>query len=132
MAEGIVDHFQNLGVPIFGPTKAAAQIESSKVFSKGLMQKYCIPCASSRAFSNYQEAVVYVKQQTPPVWIKADGLAAGKGAIFGESIPDALEIIKSLMESKSLGAAGESVVIEECLQGREMSTFVFSDGHTIA
>jgi len=132
LADGIVDHFQSLSIPVFGPTKGAAQIESSKVFSKGLMHKYGIPCARSEAFSDLQKAIDYVKQQIHPVWIKADGLAAGKGAIFGESVADSLEILKSLMESKSLGAAGTSVIIEECMEGREMSTFGFSDGHTIA
>ncbi|MFC2014916.1 phosphoribosylamine--glycine ligase [Chloroflexota bacterium] len=131
LAEGIVDRFQSLDIPIFGPSKAAAQIESSKVFSKALMQKYGILCARSAAFSDFQKAADYVKQQAPPLWIKADGLAAGKGAIFAESIPAALEILQNLMQSKSLGAAGDSVVIEECMQGPEMSTFAFSDGHTV-
>ncbi len=132
LAEGIVDRFQSLGIPIFGPTKAAARIESSKVFSKGLMQQYGIPSASSASFSDYNEAVDYVKQQTFPVWIKADGLAAGKGAITAESVPAALEILQNLMKAKSLGTAGDRVIIEESMQGREMSVFIFSDGHTVA
>ena len=132
LADGIVDHFQALGIPIFGSSKRATEIESSKVFAKELMRKYNIPCARSAAFSDYQEAVDYVNQQILPLWIKADGLAAGKGAIIAESISSALETLQSLMESKTLGAAGDRVIIEECLQGREMSAFVFSDGDTVA
>jgi phosphoribosylamine--glycine ligase len=131
LADGIVDHFQTIGIPIFGPTKAAARIESSKVFSKALMQKYGIPCARSESFSEYDQAREYVQQQSPPVWIKADGLAAGKGAIIAESFSSALETLRSLMESKTLGSAGERVVIEECLSGNEMSSFAFTDGKTV-
>ncbi|MEE8419105.1 MAG: phosphoribosylamine--glycine ligase [Dehalococcoidales bacterium] len=132
LAAGIVDLFEKIGIPVFGPTKAATRIESSKVFSKDLMRKYSIPCARSAAFTDFKQATDYVKKQPPPLWIKADGLAAGKGAIFAESVPHALEILYSLMELKSLGAAGESVVIEESLSGREMSVFAFSDGKTVA
>ncbi len=131
LADGIVDHFQNLGIPIFGSTKRATEIESSKVFAKELMQKHGIPCARSASFSDYGKAKEYIEQQTPPTWIKADGLAAGKGAIFADSIPEALEVLHNIMEAKKLGAAGDKVVIEECLHGREMSSFVFTDGETV-
>ena len=131
LAEGIVDHFQDIDIPIFGPTRQAAQIESSKVFAKELMQRYGIPCARSASFSDYSRAKEYIEQQTPPVWIKADGLAAGKGAIIANSIPEAFEVLNSVMMAKTLGAAGESVVIEECLSGREMSSFTFTDGKTV-
>jgi phosphoribosylamine--glycine ligase len=127
----VVDHFQALGVPVFGPTKQAAEIESSKVFSKELIQKYGIPCAKSVAFSDYEEAKYYVEQQLPPVVIKADGLAAGKGVVVAESVSQALETLARFMEEKSLGASGDRVVIEEHLSGREMSTFVFTDGNTV-
>jgi len=93
LAEGIVDHFQNKGIPVFGPTKQATQIESSKVFAKELMQKYNIPCARSVIFSEYTLAKEYIKQQTPPIVVKADGLAAGKGVIVAESIPEAQDAI---------------------------------------
>ena len=132
LANGIVDRFHGIGIPIFGPTKAAAQIESSKVFAKELMQQYKIPCARSASFSSYAQANKYVGQQTPPLWIKADGLAAGKGAIFAGSTPEAAEILHNLMEMKILGAAGDKVIIEECLSGREVSAFVFTDGVTVA
>jgi phosphoribosylamine--glycine ligase len=131
LAAGVVDHFQALGVPVFGPTKKATEIESSKVFSKELMHKYDIPCAKSVAFSDYEEAKRYVERQSPPIWIKADGLAAGKGAVIAESVPQALEILTRFMEEKSLGVSGERVVIEEHLSGREMSAFVFTDGDTV-
>ncbi len=126
-----MDHFEKIGIPVFGPTRAAAQIESSKVFSKELMGKYAIPCARSAAFTDFKQAADYVKKQVPPLWIKADGLAAGKGAIFAESVSHALEALYSLMELKSLGVAGERVVIEESISGREMSVFAFSDSKTV-
>ena len=116
---------------IFGPTRAAAQIESSKVFAKELMQKYNIPCARSVSFSEYKKAKEYLQKQTPPVVVKADGLAAGKGVIVADSIPQALEALSSIMESKTLGSAGDRVIIEECLSGKEMSAFAFTDAHTV-
>ena len=131
LADGIVDHFQTLGIPIFGPTRQAAQIESSKAFAKELMQKYGIPCARSNSFSEYSQAKEYIKQQTPPIVVKADGLAAGKGVIVADSIPQALEALSSIMESKTLGAAGDRVIIEECLSGKEMSSFAFTDSKTV-
>ncbi|MFH1382969.1 MAG: phosphoribosylamine--glycine ligase [Chloroflexota bacterium] len=131
LAEGIVDHFQTLGVPVFGPTKQAAQIEVSKAFAKALMQKYHIPSASSSTFTNYNDAKEYLKQQKPPIVIKADGLAAGKGVVVAESTPQALEALSSIMEAKTVGSAGDKVVIEECLSGKEMSAFAFTDGKAV-
>ncbi len=131
LAEGIVDRFQGIGIPIFGPTKGATQIESSKAFAKGLMQKYSIPCARSVSFSEYERAKEYIKQQIPPIVIKADGLAAGKGVIVAASIPQALEALVNFMELKTLGAAGDRIVIEEYLSGREMSVFAFTDSQTV-
>jgi phosphoribosylamine--glycine ligase len=131
LADGIVDHFQGIGIPIFGPTKKATEIESSKVFAKELMQKYGIPCARSTSFSTYNKAKEYIQQQTLPIVVKADGLAAGKGVIVAESIPQALEALANIMESKAFGAAGEKVVIEEYLSGKEMSAFAFTDGTTV-
>jgi len=131
LAAGIVDQFQARGLSIFGPTKAAAQIEASKVFAKEIMQKYNIPCARSASFSNYRQAKEYLQQQSSPIVVKADGLAAGKGVIMADSIPQALEALSSLMESKILGAAGEKVVIEERLSGKEMSAFAFTDAQTV-
>ncbi|MFC2012252.1 phosphoribosylamine--glycine ligase [Chloroflexota bacterium] len=131
LAEGIVDHFQDIGISIFGSTKAATQIESSKVFAKGLMQQYGIPCARSESFTDYNRAVDYVNLQIPPIVVKADGLAAGKGVVIAESIPEALDALSNIMELKILGSAGDRVIIEECLSGKEMSTFAFSDGNSV-
>ena len=116
---------------IFGATRQATEIESSKVFSKELMQKYNIPCAKSTSFSDYNQAKEYLQKQKPPIVVKADGLAAGKGVIVAESIPQALEALSQVMEEKAFGAAGDRVVIEEHLSGREMSAFAFTDGHTV-
>jgi len=132
LAEGIADQFLVRGMAVFGATKKAARIESSKVFAKELMQKYNIPCARSASFSDYGKAKEYVQQQTPPIVIKADGLAAGKGVIVADSIPQALDALSSFMEAKTLGAAGDKVIIEEYLSGKEMSAFVFTDAHTVA
>jgi len=118
-------------MPVFGSTRAATEIESSKVFAKELMQKYNIPCARSTSFSDYSQAKEFVRRQTPPIVIKADGLAAGKGVIIAESVPQALNALSNLMESKTLGAAGEKVIIEEHLMGKEMSAFAFTDGVTL-
>ncbi len=131
LAEGIVDRFRKIGIPVFGPTQAAAQIEASKAFSKALFQKYGIPCANSRTFSDLTAAKDYVKQQGAPLVIKADGLAAGKGVIMAETLDQSLQAVSSIMESKSFGAAGEKVVIEEKLTGKEMSFFAITDGKTV-
>jgi len=131
LAAGIVDKFTASGLTIFGPTQAAAEIESSKVFSKDLMQRHGIPCARSVNFTEYEKAAEYVWDQRPPIVIKADGLAAGKGVIIAETIPEAVEALEGIMKTKSFGAAGDSVVIEEHLMGREMSFFVFTDGQIV-
>ncbi len=130
LAEGIVDEFQTKGLQIFGPTKSAAQIEASKLFAKELMQKYNIPCARSASFSSYSEAIKYLKQQTPPIVVKADGLAAGKGVTVADTIEQALAALANMMEGRILGSAGDRVLIEEKLEGREMSAFAFSDALT--
>ena len=131
LADGIADQFLIRGLQIFGPTRQATEIESSKVFAKELMQKYKIPCARSVSFTDYNKAEDYVKQQKPPIVVKADGLAAGKGVILAESVPKALEALALIMKEKAFGAAGDRVIIEEHLPGREMSTFAFTDGHTV-
>ena len=93
LADGIVDYFRKTGVPIFGPTQAAAQIEASKAFSKELFQKYGIPCAKSRTFTDIARAKEYVRAQGAPLVVKADGLAAGKGVIMAETVTQALEAV---------------------------------------
>jgi phosphoribosylamine--glycine ligase len=95
------------------------------------MQKYNIPCARSASFSDYNQAMEYIQRQTPPIVVKADGLAAGKGVIIADSIPQALDALDKIMQSRAFGAAGDRVVIEERLSGEEMSAFAFSDGTTV-
>ncbi len=131
LASGIVDHFEHLGIPIFGPTKAATRIESSKVFAKKLMQKYAIPCPKGVTFSNYAEGKKYLESQPVPIVVKADGLAAGKGVIVAGSRGEALKALSDILEAKIFGSAGDSVVIEECLTGREVSILAFTDGKTV-
>jgi len=131
LAAGIVDRFEHLGIPIFGPTKAATRIESSKVFAKKLTQKYAIPCPKGVTFSNYAEGKKYLESQPVPVVVKADGLAAGKGVIVAGSREEALKALSDILEAKIFGPAGDSVVIEECLTGREISLLAFTDGKTV-
>ena len=131
LAAGIVDYFERLRLPIFGPTKAATQLESSKVFAKNLMQKYGIPCPNSITFSSYLEAKKYLESQPTPVVVKADGLAAGKGVTVASSTEEALKALSDIMEAKVFGSAGDSVVIEEYLTGKEVSLLAFTDGKTV-
>jgi len=131
LAAGMVDRFQEIGIPVFGPTQQAAEIESSKVFAKDLLCTYDIPCGHSITFSDFIKAKAYIEQQGPPVVIKADGLAAGKGVVVAGTIQQALEALSDFMESKKLGEAGNRVIIEEHLSGREMSAFVFTDGEKV-
>ncbi len=132
LASGIVDLFQSLDLPVFGPTKAATRLESSKVFSKELMQKYGIPCAQGAVFSSYSQARDYVKSRPAPIVIKADGLAAGKGVTVAASQEQALEALSDIMDRKTLGTAGDQVIVEECLTGREVSLIAFTDGKSVS
>ncbi len=132
LAKGLVDLFTKNGLAIFGPTQKAAEIESSKVFAKDLMQKHGIPCAKSESFNDFDKANIYLEKLAAPIVIKADGLAEGKGVIIAESVKDAQQALESMMKSKAFGASGERVVIEEYLNGREMSFFVFTDGKAVA
>jgi phosphoribosylamine--glycine ligase (EC 6.3.4.13) len=132
LALGIVDYFDNLGIPTFGPTKAAAQIETSKVFARNLMEKYGIPCPKGVVFSSYPEARRYLKQQQSPIVVKADGLAAGKGVIIANSMSEANKALSDIMEAKTFGSAGNKVIIDECLSGREVSLIAFTDGKTVS
>lgn len=129
---GMVDAFENVGIRAFGPNKAAAILEGSKVFSKDLMKKYNIPTAKYECFNNPQNAIDYVKSQnTYPTVIKADGLALGKGVIIAEDFAQAKDGIISIMEDKMFGASGNNIVIEEFLTGPEVSVLAFCDSETI-
>ncbi len=132
LSTGIVDHFDSLGIPAFGPTRAAAQLESSKVFARRLMEKYGITCPAGAIFSSRAEAQEYLKHRTPPFVIKVDGLAAGKGAIIANSLPEADKALSDIMEAKVFGSAGDRVLIDEFLSGQEGSLIAFTDGKTIS
>ncbi|MCL2360549.1 MAG: phosphoribosylamine--glycine ligase [Defluviitaleaceae bacterium] len=125
LAAGIVDHFQKEGLAIFGPTRDAAMIEGSKSFAKDLMEKYDIPTAAHATFSDYPAAKAYLKTQTPPFVLKADGLAEGKGVVITDSLEEADQALKDMMQNIRFGEAGKTVVIEEFLEGEEFSYMAF-------
>jgi phosphoribosylamine--glycine ligase len=128
LAEGLVDIFKKEGLLVFGPTKAAAQIESSKAFAKKLMKKYGIPTAGFEIFNSKSKALAYVEEKGTPIVVKVSGLAAGKGAIICETLDDAKRALEEIFDKKSFGAAGNEVVIEEMMSGPEASVFVLTDG----
>jgi len=129
---GAVDALEAMGIPCFGPDKAAAQIEGSKVFSKGLMKKYGIPTAAYEAFEDAQSALAYLDAcGSFPVVVKADGLALGKGVIIALSKGEAQAAVREIMEDKKFGASGSRIVIEEFLTGPEVSVLSFADGRTV-
>lgn len=133
LANGLVDRLQAAGIAVFGPTQAAAQIESSKAFSRGLMERHGIPMPAAATFDNRQEARNYVEAHPGPIVVKASGLAAGKGAIVCDTSEEALTAIDSMMGDDSVfGAAGKTVVLQERLTGREVSAHAFSDGKAVA
>lgn len=131
LANGIVDIFLKDGRKIIGPTKAAAQIESSKVFAKEFMKRHKIPTAEYKVFTSYTHAEEYIRLKGTPIVVKADGLAAGKGVFVCNTYDEAVEALRLIMKEKVFGEAGERVVIEECLIGKEVSYLVFTDGKNI-
>jgi len=131
LSQGIVNEFNQQGLRIFGPSKKAAEIESSKVFSKYLLKKYNIPTANYEVFQNSEKALAYIQQQTFPLVIKADGLAAGKGVFIVKNLLEARDALNALMEEKKFGEAGRQVIIEEFLEGEEVSILAFCDGKTV-
>ena len=128
---GAVDALEELGIRCFGPKKNAAIIEGSKVFSKNLMKKYNIPTAAYEVFDNIDDALDYIKTAPIPTVIKADGLALGKGVIIAMTREEAVDGIKSIMQDKIFGASGNNIVIEEFLEGPEVSVLSFTDGKTV-
>jgi phosphoribosylamine--glycine ligase len=128
---GIVDVFEEKGLRIFGPDKAAAEIEGSKAFAKDFMQRYHIPTASFRIFSSPGDALDFVSSASYPVVIKADGLAAGKGTIIVSSPDEAKSAVENIMVEKVFGEAGERLVIEEFLEGEEVTVMALTDGERI-
>ncbi len=128
---GCVDRLNEIGVPCFGPKANAAIIEGSKAFSKDLMKKYNIPTARYETFSDLQAAKDYVKSQPAPLVVKADGLALGKGVLICETTQQALDAVTDMMANAKFGASGSTVVIEEFLEGPEVSVLSFTDGKTV-
>ena len=131
LVDGCVDRLEAEGIPCFGPRANAAIIEGSKVFSKNLMKKYGIPTAAYEVFTDAGKALEYVKTCPIPTVVKADGLALGKGVIIAETRKDAEDAIVSIMEDKKFGASGNSIVIEEFLEGPEVSVLSFTDGKVV-
>jgi len=131
LAAGIVDAFEAQDIPVFGPRRNAAEIEGSKTFMKDLLHKYNIPTAAYQKFSEYEPALSYLREQELPIVIKADGLAAGKGVTVAYSREEAEQALLDIMVTKVFGEAGAQVVIEEFLEGQEMSILAFVDGETV-
>ncbi len=131
LAAGVVDQFQAAGLKCFGPTQAAAQLESSKAFSKEFMHRHKIPTAQFATFSDLNPAKEYLKQAKLPIVIKADGLAAGKGVVIAQTQDEALKAVNSMLSEQAFGTAGQKVVIEEFLQGEEASFIVMCDGEHV-
>jgi len=131
LAGGIVDTFENANLKVFGPRKNAAILESSKAFAKNLMKKYNIPTGAYETFDNYEAAKIYLEKQDMPIVLKADGLALGKGVLICKTLEEAQQGLKEIMQEHKFGAAGNTVIIEEFLEGPEVSILSFCDGKTI-
>ncbi len=128
---GMVDALEEKGIKCFGPKKNAAIIEGSKVFAKNLMKKYNIPTASYEVFTDAAKAVEYLEKTSYPTVIKADGLALGKGVIIAQNFAEAKDAVKSIMEDKVFGKSGNEIVVEEFLEGPEVSVLAFTDGNVV-
>ena len=128
---GIVDVFEAEGLRIFGPRKNAAILEGSKGFSKDLMKKYHIPTADYETFTDADAALAYLETAKMPIVLKADGLALGKGVLICQTLEEAKEGVKEIMQDKKFGTAGNTMVVEEFMTGREVSVLSFVDGKTI-
>lgn len=131
LSKGIVDVFEKEDRRIVGPTRAAAQLEASKVFAKDFMRRHRIPTADYKVFTSYLHAEDYVRMMGAPIVIKADGLAAGKGVIVASTVDEAIEALRFIMKDRAFGEAGDHVVVEQCLEGEEASFMAFTDGETI-
>ena len=131
LAMGCVDRLHAIGIPCFGPEAKAAQIEASKVFSKNLMKKYGIPTARYETFSDADAAIAYIRQGSFPIVIKADGLALGKGVLICEDEQSAVDGVRAIMLDKRFGDSGNHIVVEEFLEGPEVSVLAFTDGKVV-
>lgn len=128
LVQGIVDRFEAEGLAIFGPSKEAARLEGSKIFAKEMMKQNGVPTAQYRVFNDAAQAKRYLIDQEPPMVIKADGLAAGKGVIIAQSCEEGIHAVNSMMSERVFGDAGSRVIVEECLRGSELSVLVLTDG----
>lgn len=131
LAAGIADEFRKARLKIFGPTRAAAQLESSKTFSKELMVRHRIPTARARSYTDVKLALDYLERQRAPIVVKADGLAQGKGVVVATTLEEARDTLVSMLDKKTFGQAGARVVIEEFLDGEELTIMAFTDGSTV-
>ena len=131
LVAGVVDQFQAAGLRIFGPTKAAAELEGSKAFSKDFLKRHQIPTAAYQVFTEVEPATAYIRQQGAPLVVKADGLAAGKGVILAQTEAEAEQAVLDMLAGNAFGEAGHRVVIEEFLTGEEASFICISDGHHV-
>lgn len=130
LVAGIVDRFRELGLPCFGPTASAAQLEGSKAFSKAFLARHNIPTASYAAFAELEPALAYIREHGAPIVIKADGLAAGKGVIVATTVAEAEQAAIDMLDGGSFGDAGARIVVEEFLSGEEASFIIVTDGET--
>jgi len=131
LVAGLADTLNKAGIPVFGPSKAAAQLEGSKVFAKDLMKKYNIPTAAYGVFHNVDKAKEFIDQTGAPIVVKADGLAAGKGVVVAMTIEEANAAVEDMLSGNRFGEAGSTVVIEEFMEGEEASLLAFVDGKTV-
>ena len=131
LAAGVVDRFEEAGLAIFGPSQRAVQLEADKAFAKDLMARHGIPTGAYRTFRRYEEALAYVRSNAAPLVVKASGLAAGKGVSVCQSREEAEVALQQAMVARDFGAAGDVVVVEECLCGPEASVLAFTDGYTV-
>jgi phosphoribosylamine--glycine ligase len=131
LVAGLADELNKAGIPVFGPSKAAAQLEGSKVFAKDLMKKYNIPTAAYGVFHNVEEAKAFIATTGAPIVVKADGLAAGKGVVVAMTIDEANAAVEDMLSGNRFGEAGSTVVIEEFMDGEEASLLAFVDGKTV-
>jgi phosphoribosylamine--glycine ligase len=130
LAQGVVDSLLTAGIPAFGASQAASRLEWSKAFAKEFMNTYGIPTAQSETFSSYGEAAQYIHDRPLPIVIKADGLALGKGVVIAHSHDEADATLRSFMQDAKFGESGKTVVVEEFLEGNEVSLHAFCDGKT--
>ncbi|HSG81171.1 MAG TPA: phosphoribosylamine--glycine ligase, partial [Gemmatimonadota bacterium] len=128
LVDGIVDAFQERGLTVFGPSAAAAELEGSKAFAKDLMNRAGVPTAQHRTFTSHEDAASYIRKRGAPIVVKASGLAAGKGSIVCRTVDKAVQAVRSMMVEETFGEAGATVVVEDCLQGEELSLLYLTDG----